>query len=207
MSIVQRITMDDAKAEFGDLSLTNQYQVHFAGFNQSIIKYLRETGISNAKDYISRKMGIMCADASLPASALATGDVKDNFMGVSQEFAHSRLYTDIDFTFYLSSDYTLLKIFEGWMDYITSGANGEVQETEKSFYRRLRYPDDYKISTMYIHKFEKDYGRSLQYQFINAFPKAISPMPVSYGAADLMRVTVSFNYDRYILKRGAATPF
>ena len=36
--------MDDAKAEFGDLSLTNQYQVHFAGFNQSIIKYLRETG-------------------------------------------------------------------------------------------------------------------------------------------------------------------
>ena len=145
MSIVQRITMDDAKAEFGDLSLTNQYQVHFAGFNQSIIKYLRETGISNAKDYISRKMGIMCADASLPASALATGDVKDNFMGVSQEFAHSRLYTDIDFTFYLSSDYTLLKIFEGWMDYITSGANGEVQESEKSFYRRLRYPDDYKI--------------------------------------------------------------
>ena len=172
--------MDDAKAEFGDLSLTNQYQVHFAGFNQSIIKYLRETGISNAKDYISRKMGIMCADASLPASALATGDVKDNFMGVSQEFAHSRLYTDIDFTFYLSSDYTLLKIFEGWMDYITSGANGEVQETEKSFYRRLRYPDDYKIDTMYIHKFEKDYGQCFSSKRIISLSSLTSIFPETF---------------------------
>ena len=64
----------------------------------------------------------MCFDASLPASALATAEVKDNFMGVPQEFAHSRLYTDIDFSFYIDKDYTLVRIFEGWMDYITSGA-------------------------------------------------------------------------------------
>ena len=36
-------------------------------------------------------MGILCFDASLPASAFATAEVKDNFMGVPQEFAHSRL--------------------------------------------------------------------------------------------------------------------
>ena len=41
--------------------------------------------------------------------------------------------------------------------------------------------------------------RKLRYQFINTFPKSISPIPVTYGAADLLKVTVSFNYDRYIV--------
>ena len=39
------------------------------------------------KDFVSRDAGLFCADASLPASAYATGEVKDNFMGVPQEFA------------------------------------------------------------------------------------------------------------------------
>ena len=120
-------------------------------------------------------------------------------MGVPQEFAHSRIYTDIDFTFYVDEDYTLLNIFEGWMDYISSGAGREVAEFQKPFYRRMRYPDSYKCDTMFITKFEKNQKRKLRYQFINAFPKSISPIPVTYGAADLLKVSVSFNYDRYIV--------
>ena len=207
MSLVQKITMTDAKLKFGNLSLNNQYQVHFAGFNTSIVNYLRNNlGIVNADDFISREMGIMCFDASLPASALATAEVKDNFMGVPQEFAHSRLYTDIDFSFYIDKDYTLLRIFEGWMDYITSGAESEVEDLQKPFYRRMRYPDDYKVSSMYISKFEKNLDRALTYQFINAFPKSIPPVPVTFGSADLLKVSVSFNYDRYIVNRKRRQP-
>ena len=198
MSLVQKITMSDAKLKFGSLSLNNQYQVHFAGFNTSIVNYLRNNlGILNADDFISREMGIMCFDASLPASALATAEVKDNFMGVPQEFAHTRIYTDIDFTFYIDENYTNLRIFEGWMDYIASGAN--VGENEKGFYRRVQYPDSYKCDTMYVTKFEKNYRRRLDYQFINAFPKSITSIPISYGTAEVLKVTVSFNYDRYIM--------
>ena len=199
--------MTDAKLKFGNLSLNNQYQVHFAGFNTSIINYLRNNlGILNADDFISRQMGILCFDASLPASALATAEVKDNFMGVPQEFAHSRLYTDIDFTFYIDKDYTLLTIFEGWMDYITSGAERDVDDLQKPYYRRLKYPDTYKVSSMYISKFEKNADRGITYQFINAFPKSITPIPVTYGAADLLKVSVSFNYDRYIVNRKVRQP-
>ena len=39
------------------------------------------------------------------------------------------------------------------------------------------------------------------YEFKNAFPKSITSLPVTYGAADLLKVTVSFNYDRYIVTR------
>ena len=191
--------MQDVKEKLGKLSITNQYQVHFSILKKTITDYLESIGLDNAKDFLSRDAGILCSEASLPASAFATGEVKDNFMGIPQEFAHTRLYTDINFTFYVDQDYTLLRIFEGWMDYISSGAEREVADFQKPFYRRMRYPDSYKCDTMFITKFEKNMKRKLRYQFINTFPKSISPMPVTYGAADLLKVTVSFNYDRYIV--------
>ena len=121
--LVQRITMQDVKEKLGKLSLTNQYQVNFSSLKKTITDYLELNGIDNAKEFLSRDAGLLCSDASLPASAFATGEVKDNFMGIPQQFAHTRLYTDIDFTFYVDQDYTLLRIFEGLMDYIASGAD------------------------------------------------------------------------------------
>ena len=200
--LVQRITMQDVKEKLGKLSITNQYQVNFSILKKTITDYLESIGIDNAKDFLSRDAGILCSDASLPASAFATGEVKDNFMGIPQEFAHTRLYTDIDFTFYVDQDYTSLRIFEGWMDYIASGADNDgIGPGQRGFYRRFKYPNDYKCDTMSITKFEKNLGRTLLYEFVNAFPKSITPIPVNYGTADLLKVTVSFNYDRYVVTR------
>ena len=200
--LVQRITMQDVKEKLGKLSITNQYQVNFSILKKTITDYLESIGIDNAKDFLSRDAGILCSDASLPASAFATGQVKDNFMGIPQEFAHTRLYTDIDFTFYVDQDYTMLRIFEGWMDYIASGADNDgIGPGQRGFYRRFKYPNDYKCDTMSITKFEKNLGRTLLYEFVNAFPKSITPIPVTYGTADLLKVTVSFNYDRYVVTR------
>ena len=200
--VVQRITMQDVKEKLGKLSISNQYQVHFSSLKKTITDYLEIIGLDNAKDFLSRDAGILCSEASLPASAFATGEVKDNFMGIPQEFAHTRLYTDIDFTFYVDQDYTLLRIFEGWMDYIASGADTDgVGPGQRGFYRRFKYPNDYKCDTMSITKFEKNLGRTLLYEFVNAFPKSITPIPVTYGTADLLKVTVSFNYDRYVVTR------
>ena len=200
--LVQRITMQDVKEKLGKLSLTNQYQVNFSSLKKTITDYLELSGIDNAKEFLSRDAGLLCSDASLPASAFATGEVKDNFMGIPQEFAHTRLYTDIDFTFYVDEDYTMLKVFEGWMDYISSGADSDgVGIGQKGFYRRFKYPNDYKCDTMSITKFEKNIERTLLYEFVNAFPKSITSLPVTYGTADLLKVTVSFNYDRYVMTR------
>ena len=196
--------MQDVKEKLGKLSLTNQYQVHFSALKPTITDYLEGIGLDNAKDFLSRDAGILCSEASLPASAFATGEVKDNFMGIPQEFAHTRLYTDIDFTFYVDQEYTLLRIFEGWMDYVSSGADGDgVRLGDAGFYRRFKYPNDYKCDTMSITKFEKNIERTLMYEFRNAFPKSITSLPVTYGTADLLRVTVTFNYDRYIVTRSS----
>ena len=200
-SVVRRITIPEAKTLIGPLAENNQYLVTFSTLNPQISDYLTNySGVSNLNDFLSRRAGILCSNASLPATAYATGEVKDNFMGIPQQFAHTRIYTDIDFSFYVDKDYTLLKIFEGWMEYMSSGSNSSVKQNEIGYYRRMRYPDTYKVSSMYINKFEKDYKKAIRYRFVNAFPKSMTNIPVVYGPAEVLKVTVSFNYDRYILQ-------
>ena len=195
---VRSIQPRDAKEIFGNLSQTNHYQVSFGALPTSVEEHIyNKFGVFDANNFMSRKGGLLCSDASLPGSNLATGDVKDNFMGVPQEFAHTRLYADIDFTFYVDRDYTNLRVFEGWIDYISSGSGAN--ELSDNYFRRMRYPETYKANTMYITKFEKDYGNRVDYLFVNAFPKLVNAIPVSYGGTDILKVSVSFNYDRYIM--------
>ena len=192
--------MSVAKNLIGPLAQTNHFLVTFSALTPSVEAYLNGySGISDVKPFLSRTAGILCNAASLPTTAYATADIRDNFMGVPQQFAHTRIYTDIDFQFYIDEDYTLLKIFEGWMEYISSGANDFTTQEDRAFYRRMKYPDSYKCNTMYINKFEKNYKRTLRYRFVNVFPKSMSSVPVSYGTADILKVSVSFNYDRYIV--------
>lgn len=196
--LVKKITSGEAKDIFGRIALSNHYVVDFSLLNTGITNHITDKfGVPNVKNFISRKTGLLCSDASLPGSSLGTGQVKGNFMGVPQEFAHSRIYQDLDFSFYIDGDHTNLKVFEGWIDYIASGSKSN--ESNHNYYRRMRYPDDYKCDTMQITKFEKDMKSQITYKFINAFPKTITPISVSYGGAELLKVNVSFSFDRYIV--------
>ena len=200
-TLVKPYNMAIANRLMGPLAQTNHFLVTISSLTPEVESYLQSfTNASDLRRFLSERSGILCSDASLPTTTYATAEVKDNFMGIPQQFAHTRIYTDIDFTFYVDEDYTLLKTFEGWMEYIASGANSFMQQQTKSYYRRMRYPDSYKCNTLYINKFEKDFKRTMRYQFINAFPKSMSSVPVSYGAAEILKVTVSFNYDRYIVR-------
>ena len=189
-----------AKNIIGPLAQTNHFQVTFSSLRPSVESYLKDyLSVDDIRNFLSRRAGILCDSASLPTTAYATAEVRDNFMGVPQQFAHTRIYTDLDFSFYIDEDYTLLKIFEGWMEYISSGANNSTLQDDRAFFRRMRYPDSYKCDTMYINKFEKNFNRTLRYRFVNVFPKAMSAIPVAYGPAELLKVSVSFNFDRYIV--------
>ena len=189
-----------AKNLIGPLAQTNHFQVTFSSLRPSVESYLRDyLKVDDIRNFLSRRAGILCDSASLPTTAYATAEVRDNFMGVPQQFAHTRIYTDLDFSFYVDEDYNLLKIFEGWMEYIASGANASTLQDDRAYFRRMRYPDSYKCDTMYINKFEKNFKKTLRYRFVNVFPKAMSAVPVAYGPADILKVNVSFNFDRYIV--------
>jgi len=217
-TFISNLDGNDIIRYFGDLALSNQYQVNISGLSNELEDHLAKFGID--KGGIVADVGILCSDANLPTSSFATAEVKDNFIGVTQEFAHTRLYTDLDFTFYVDKNYNVIRFFEGWMDYISGGnIQGEPPastDARGTIYRRFNYPKYYKTSGLYIIKFERDlaseykrtgteYNYRLKYRFINAFPKSLTTVPVSYGPAELLKVTVSFNFDRYITSRDETT--
>lgn len=166
--------------------------------NQSSLSNYYEVKVSapsglKSDNFVTRELGIRCSDAVLPTSAFATGEIKDNFHGINEQHAHTRLYTDINFSFYLDSNYEVIKFFENWMNYIGGDVN-----PEKKF-RRLHYPKDYKTDTMSICKFERgdEKDAELVYNFYGAFPKSMDSIPVSYGDAQVLKVNVTFAYEYY----------
>ena len=198
------------KTNIANLALTNQYQVNISGITGDLKDYIADQ-YEVSKEYLNGGIGIMCSEASLPTSSFATSEVKDNFQGVNQQFAHTRIYVESDFTFYIDRDYNVLKFFEGWMDYI-SGDNSvsNVNRTDEyKYYRRFNYPMSnpelgrnnvgYKAGVLSIAKFDRNYDNEIVYEFINAFPKGMTSIPVSYGGADILKVSVQFAYDRYLL--------
>lgn len=194
----------DPQLLFGNLSQTNYYQLDFSSLgtfspNKKLIKHLKDNFNVNL-DFISRSSGLLCSEASLPGSTLATSEVKGNFMGISEEFAHSRVYAPFDCTFYVDNNYNNLRFFEGWIDYISSGNSQNIMDA--NYYRRMRYPDTYKCQSLSIIKFERNTDtKTIKYSFLNAFPKLLNAVPVSYGGADILKVGVSFVYDRYVVDR------
>lgn len=195
--------MSDARTKIGNLAQTNYYFVQMEGIS-NLSDHFKKSYSNDFGDvgrFIER-LGYLCSEASLPTSSYATAEVKDNFMGVTQEFAHTRIYTDLDLTFYVDAEYKVLRFFEGWMDYISGGGEIAASSTTNPYvYRRFNYPEFYKLSTLKLYKFERDYRYSLDYSFVNAFPKSVSALPVSYGPAEVLKVTVTFNYDRYIVEK------
>lgn len=198
------------RMDLSKVSLNNQYQVHIAGISFDLKRYLQQY-YDLPNDYATgNKVGIMCAEATLPTSSFATSEVKDNYHGINQQFAHTRIYVDSDFSFYVDQDYNVLKFFEGWMDYVAGDDNfrGITRTDDNNYYRRLNYPMNrdnkigYKSGALTITKFEKnlDPKKSITYEYVNAFPKSMTSIPVQYGGADLVKVNVQFAYDRYRMK-------
>jgi len=194
--------------KYGNISINNRFVVSI-DFPEKVREKFRGptysgTSTTNTEKIESELLEMLCTDASLPGSTFATSEIKDSYMGVTQEFAHTRLYTDIDFTYYIDTEYRVLRYFEAWMDYISGGADSLLNQNASSnqrYYRRFNYPNTYK-SSMRIYKFERYNKKTntltyLDYSFTNAFPKSLAATPVNSGDSELLKVTVTMNYDRY----------
>ena len=159
------------------------------------------------------QINLMCSDASLPGSNLATLETNSDRTGVTEKFAYRRIFDDrIDLTFYVEvGGYSPIKFFEQWMDYITGASttrdfvtadDNRNELIDKNYFYRMRYPNDYIADQgLKITKFEKDYTDNvLEYEFVRSFPLSISSMPVSYDGSSLLKCSVSMSYIRYVVK-------
>ena len=150
------------RMDLSKVALNNQYQVNISGITADLQRYLSQNYDLPRNYSTGAGIGIMCSEASLPTTSFATAEVKDNFHGINQQFAHNRLYVDSDFSFYVDTEYNTLKFFEGWMDYISGVDNNTGGVQDQNYYRRFNYPMNggkigYKCGVLEISKFERDY--------------------------------------------------
>ena len=143
---------------------------------------------------------LSCSEASLPGSSVATMDITNDFHGVTEKHGYRRMYDDrADFQFYVDSDYKMIGYFESWIAFIT-GDNE--RRLDSNYTYRVQYPKDYRTNFI-ITKFERNLeGKYLRYEFIDAFPSSINSMPISYDASQLLKVSVSLSYSRYVVSSG-----
>ena len=221
-------SIDDIKSSLLRPSLTSHFYVEFAlpgtgGSTSEFSEKLKTAGIDfnvNKQDTLN----LLCAEASLPGSSVATLEINNDRTGVTERHAHRRFFDDrIDFTFYVDvENYLPILFFETWMEYISgAGTTDDNPRSAKEYVYRMNYADNYTADKgLKVLKFEKDYGRGkaigesnptwnptsqyLEYEFFRSFPIAINSMPVSYEAANLLKCTVSMNYIRYTVKRSGS---
>ena len=186
-----------------NVAQTSHYQVFFDGLSPDLFTFLGQKNVD--RRFITENSGLLCSAASIPGSALATSDIFGNFTGVQEKFAHTRIFSEMSLEFYVDKNYKMIKFFEHWMDYISSGSEKRritsFSKASPGYFYRMRYPkgnSGYKCDKTKIVKFNVDYNKEIEYTFIGMFPINLASTPVQYGNSDVLRVNCTFNYERYI---------
>ena len=201
----------DIKPILTNVAQTSHYQVFFDGLKPDLFKFLGTKGVN--KRFITENAGLLCSQASIPGSSLATTDIFGNFTGVQEKFAHTRIFTELSLEFYVDKDYKMIKFFEHWIDYIASGSektSPSVRKDNLGYFYRMRYPrgdTGYKCDKTKIVKFNIDYRSEIEYTFFGLFPINFSSTTVQYGSSDVLRANVTFSYERYIAGKETSLSF
>ena len=188
--------ISDILPRMQNVAQTSQFLVKFAlpySTRSGLRSYLRRKGVNDR--FIVEDAGLLCSDAVLPGSALASVDTRGDYQGVIERFAHTRNFTQISLDFYVDNEYKSMKFLEHWMEFITGAISDPADDT---YFYQLHYPSEYKSNDTRIVKFERNYKQFLEYRFIGLFPLALNSTRVSYQGSQVLKASCSFSFDRYV---------
>lgn len=191
----RRIQTESIRKLFQEVATTSHYEVFFQSLPAKLIRFIKDRDDEVDNKFIFRDLGLLCKTASLPGTSFATAQVSGHAMGIVQKYAHTRIYPDFTMTFIVDDKYRVVRFFELWQEFISSG--GQENPTRRAYYHRMEYPVDYKCETLRIQKFDKDHDHDVEYTYINAFPRSLAPITVSYDQSRLLELSVTFTYDRH----------
>jgi hypothetical protein len=177
-------------------------------------RYLRAKGNLFGKAE-TEDVNFLAYEAVLPGTSFELGQVFGDMQGFTEQYPTKRVYPPIDISFYVNitgigTAYPVITYFENWMQSIFVNKKG----TTGTRYGRFNYPDSYECDIV-ITKFERDLrdknsrlnskgnagvvdlNQKCTYTLRNAYPTNIISLPVSYSPSDILRTTITFNYDYY----------
>ncbi len=187
------------RSRFQTVALDNKYQV-FIEPNLNVYNAAAQAGIS--RRFVDEDLGLYVSEAVLPGSSFADVEVSGDRQGITERMPFKRIYDDVTFTFMVDRDYKVVKFFEAWVQFINP-LHGDTDGKAHDQVMTLSYPKDYKC-TMSIAKFNKDSFKSgrgyVYYCFIRSWPLSVAPVPLGYGAGGMVKLNVTFRYERYVME-------
>ena len=194
-----RYPINDIRSRFQTVALDNKYQV-FMEPNLNVYNAAAKASIS--RRFVDEDLGLYVSDAVLPGSSFADVEVSGDRQGITERMPFKRIYDDVTLTFMVDKDYKVLKYFEAWMQLINP-LHGDADGKAHNQVMTLNYPKDYKC-TMSIVKFNRDYfrrgGAYVYYCFVRSWPLSISSVPVNYDSGSVLKLNVTFRYERYVME-------
>ena len=216
MPIVRNIA--SIKSNLLHPALTSHFEVKIPIPTGLTKEYLSANGLAGFEgDKNQGRLQLMCSDAILPGSQLATHSITGDFHGATHKHAYRRQYDDrIDLSFYVDADnYLPIRYFETWIKYITGEQRTPTENrpgtAESRYFYRMNYPEKYICNQGFeVIKFERTgnltsyTGAQMVYKFVDVFPMSINSMSVSYDASSLLKCTVAFSYVRYFIDKATS---
>ena len=205
----------------GGISSSNLYQFSIDAGEGGMRQYLADnnfTGTDTGDDIVN--LNLLCNEIQLPGVTYSSHDLTQPKKGITQKMATSKVFNELDVSFYCDAESMPLIFFRSWQDYIMGGLeNPQFAYSESntlSKYAHQAYAQRYYHSytcDILIHKLEKygidkfdfdsydasgrkkDYKVGFHARLAKAYPYTVSSIPYSAGAAQLVKVTVGFYYE------------
>lgn len=175
----------------GGVARANRFAIFMTPPQQSLINLDLQGALSSALSggfnpasllNDPRDLALLCESCSLPGLELTTLDYQTISFPIKLPNGYNA--PDVEFTFLLTNDYYVRKMFDNWLNLIMP------RETYKVAYR-----DTYATDVVIQQLNEKNvpvYGMRLE----NAFPVSQSSIELNNTSADaLQRLTISFTYE------------
>ena len=195
----KKYPINDIRSRFQTVAIDNKYQV-FMEPNINVYNAAADIGIP--RRFVDEDLGLYASEAVLPGSSFADIEVSGDRQGITERMPFKRIYDDVTLTFMVDRNYKVLRYFEAWMQLINP-LHGDTDGKAHNQVMTLNYPKDYKC-TMSVVKFNKDYfmrgGAYVYYCFIRSWPLSISSVPVNYDSGSILKLNVTFRYERYVME-------
>ena len=205
----------------GGISSSNLYQFSIDAGEGGMRQYLADnnfTGTDTGDDIVN--LNLLCNEIQLTGVTYSSHDLTQPKKGITQKMATSKVFNELDVSFYCDAESMPLVFFRSWQDYIMGGLenpqfayseSNTLSKYEHQVYAQ-RYYHSYTCDIL-IHKLEKygidkfdfdsyeasgrkkDYKVGFHARLAKAYPYTVSSIPYSAGAAQLVKVTVGFYYE------------
>ncbi len=180
----------------GGIAKANRFKVMFTPPQQSLLNIdpgaiftsvISGDGI-NLKSLINdpRDISMLCTSASIPGRQFSTDEVTMERQTVKMVYGF--IDEDITFTFLLTNDMYMKKMFDDWSSSI-------IDDEAYTLNYKKNYTADVVIQQLNLDD-KVVYGAKLE----NAYPKSISPIEYSMDSEEIGTFTVTFAYDKYKLE-------